>query len=49
MSGTAAMINPLDAFNTPLETRSPAPGFELLIFATNWGFQRKPGRILFTH
>jgi hypothetical protein len=38
MSGTAAMINPLDAFNTPLETPSPAPGFELLIFATNWGF-----------
>ena len=38
MSGTAAMINPLDAFNTPLETSSPAPGFELLIFATNWGF-----------
>jgi sugar phosphate isomerase/epimerase len=38
MSGTAAMINPLDAFNTPLETSSPAPGFEVLIFATNWGF-----------
>ena len=38
MSGTAAMINPLDAFNRSLETSSPAPGFELLIFATNWGF-----------
>ena len=38
MSGTAAMINPLDAFNRPLETSSSAPGFELLIFATNWGF-----------
>ena len=38
MSGTAAMINPLDAFNTPLESALPAPGYELLIFATNWGF-----------
>lgn len=40
MSGTAAMINPLDAFNEPLITALPNPGFELLIFATNWGFDR---------
>ncbi|HZB14057.1 MAG TPA: hypothetical protein VE467_13555, partial [Chryseolinea sp.] len=38
MSGTAAMVNPLDAFNIPLGTAAPAAGFELLIFATNWGF-----------
>jgi sugar phosphate isomerase/epimerase len=38
MSGTAAMVNPLDAFNIPLGTAVPAAGFELLIFATNWGF-----------
>ncbi|HZB12899.1 MAG TPA: TIM barrel protein, partial [Chryseolinea sp.] len=37
-SGTAAMVNPLDAFNIPLGTAAPATGFELLIFATNWGF-----------
>ena len=38
MSGTAAMINPLNAFNSPLNSSPPAAGFELLIFATNWGF-----------
>jgi len=38
MSGTAAMINPLNAFNAPLKSSPPAPGFELLIFGTNWGF-----------
>ena len=38
MTGTAAMINPLEAFNTPLSVSSPKPGFELLIFATNWGY-----------
>ena len=32
------MVNPLDAFNIPLGTAAPAAGFELLIFATNWGF-----------
>jgi sugar phosphate isomerase/epimerase len=37
MSGTAAIINPLNAFNVPLSTLAN-PGFELLIFATNWGF-----------
>lgn len=38
MSGTAALINPLVAFNAPLSLVAPRPGFELLIFATNWGF-----------
>lgn len=38
MSGTAALINPLEAFNKRLTTSLPQPGFELLIFATNWGF-----------
>jgi sugar phosphate isomerase/epimerase len=38
MSGTAAMINPLEAFNAPLHTALTNPGFELLIFATNWGY-----------
>jgi sugar phosphate isomerase/epimerase len=38
MSGTAAMLNPLEAFNAPLVTASTNPGFELLILATNWGY-----------
>jgi sugar phosphate isomerase/epimerase len=37
MTGTAALVNPLEAFSTPLKSVA-APGFELLIFATNWGF-----------
>src|SRR5688572_4037643 len=38
MSATATALNPLDAFNEPLKTPKPQDGFELLIFATNWGF-----------
>ncbi len=38
MSGTAALINPIEALNAPLSTVAATPGFELLIFATNWGF-----------
>ena len=38
MSGTAAMMNPLEAFNKPLTTSSPSPGFELIMLATNWGY-----------
>jgi sugar phosphate isomerase/epimerase len=39
MSGTiSAMINPLETFSQPLTTSNVQPGFELLIFATNWGF-----------
>lgn len=39
MSGTiGTMINPLETFTQPLKTTAAQPGFELLIFATNWGF-----------
>ena len=38
MSGTTAMLNPLEAFNQPLKNAPAQSGFELLILATNWGF-----------
>jgi sugar phosphate isomerase/epimerase len=39
LSGTAsALINPLEFFATPLRSQAQA-GFQLLIFATNWGFK----------
>jgi sugar phosphate isomerase/epimerase len=38
MSGTTAMLNPLEAFNVPLNPVTNSQGFELLILATNWGF-----------
>jgi sugar phosphate isomerase/epimerase len=38
MSETAATINPLETFNVPLNRTAFSPGFELLIFATNWGY-----------
>jgi sugar phosphate isomerase/epimerase len=38
MTGTAALVNPLDAFSSPLSSNAAKPGFELLILATNWGF-----------
>jgi sugar phosphate isomerase/epimerase len=38
MSGTQALFNSLQAFAKPIETQGQAPGFSLLIFATNWGF-----------
>lgn len=39
MSGTAAALyNPLTALAKPLQTNTVHAGFELLIFATNWGF-----------
>jgi|SRR5690606_12472002 len=38
MSGTTAMLNPLEAFSAPLQTQTSQPGFELIIMATNWGF-----------
>lgn len=38
MTGTAALVNPLEAFSIPLSSVSAQPGFELLILATNWGF-----------
>ncbi|MDH4092567.1 MAG: sugar phosphate isomerase/epimerase [Cyclobacteriaceae bacterium] len=39
MSGAAAMMfDRLDAFAEPAEKTKANPGFEVLIFATNWGF-----------
>jgi sugar phosphate isomerase/epimerase len=39
LSGSAAMlVNSIDTFAKPLMTQ-PAPGFELIVFATNWGFE----------
>lgn len=38
MSGTAALVNPLHSLSVPLTTTPASAGFELLIFATNWGF-----------
>lgn len=38
MTGTVALINPLEALSTPLSSVA-VPGFELLIFATNWGYE----------
>lgn len=38
MSGTAVMFSELDSLAKPLSNRTFQPGFELLIFATNWGF-----------
>jgi len=39
MTGTAALVNPLETFSTPLLSDVAKPGFELLILATNWGFE----------
>lgn len=39
MTGTAALVNPLEAFSTPLSSDVAKAGFELLILATNWGFE----------
>ena len=38
MTGTAAFVNSLDAFSSPLSSNAAKQGFELLILATNWGF-----------
>ena len=37
-AGTALMMDSLRAAATPMKDQ-PAPGFQLLIFATNWGYQ----------
>lgn len=39
MTGTAALVNPLEAFSSPLTSDVAKPGFELIILATNWGFE----------
>lgn len=38
MTGTHAVFNNLQAFAKPLTTPPQSSGFNLLIFATNWGF-----------
>jgi len=38
MTGTHAVINSLDLFAKPLDTSRQQAGFNLLIFATNWGY-----------
>jgi len=38
MTSTQAVFNSLQAFSKPLTTTAQNPGFNLLIFATNWGF-----------
>lgn len=38
MAGTQAVINNLEAFAKPLQTQSESQEFNLLIFATDWGF-----------
>lgn len=38
LSGSALALNPLEALATPLLHTKAAAGFELLIFATNWGY-----------
>lgn len=37
MTGTQVLVNSLDAFSRPLGAAS-LPGFNLMIFATNWGY-----------
>ncbi len=39
---TAAVINPFKNFAQPMETK-PTPGFELILLATNWGFEGTTG------
>ena len=39
MTGTAALVSPLEAYSSPLSSTAANPGFELLILATNWGFE----------
>ncbi len=38
LSGTAALATHLDSFAQPLKQTIPSPGFQILIFATNWGY-----------
>jgi sugar phosphate isomerase/epimerase len=38
LSGTALLFNEIAAYSKPLKSFFAAPGFELLILATNWGY-----------
>jgi sugar phosphate isomerase/epimerase len=39
VSGTALLFNEIAAYSKPLKSLMIAPGFELIILATNWGFE----------
>ncbi|MEJ7645425.1 MAG: TIM barrel protein [Chryseolinea sp.] len=39
IAGTAAIINTTENLATPLPNIKTVPGFELLVFATNWGYE----------
>ena len=39
LSGTAILFNEIAAYSKPLKSLMIMPGFELLILATNWGFE----------
>lgn len=39
MAGTGTLLDSLGSFAKPVDAALPASGFQLLIFATNWGFQ----------
>lgn len=38
MTGTAAMLSDVDSLAKPISTAKPQPGFQLMMFATNWGY-----------
>lgn len=38
MSGTAVMLSDFESLAKPISTEKPLPGFQLLMFATNWGY-----------
>lgn len=38
MTSTHALLNGLEAYATPLQIKSRKEGFDMLIFATNWGY-----------
>lgn len=38
LTGTAAVVNSLDAFARPIAPSPQKSGFSLLVFATNWGY-----------
>lgn len=47
MTGTHAVLNNLEAFARPLTGIPENPDFNLLIFATNWGFYGQLGYVCF--
>ena len=39
ISGSALLFNEIAAYSKPLKSFTALPGFELLILATNWGYE----------